>query len=220
MDHKISRRQITKGLGLGVGAAALLTPNVSLANIVTPEQVEGPFYPVDPQADIDTDLTIIEGHTESALGEQVYVRGSVFDIHGQPIEGALVDIWQANHHGKYSHKEDPNTAPLDANFQGWGKNNTDEKGRYGFKTIKPGAYPLSFLGADGWRCRHIHFKVTCKGFKPLITQMYFSGDPLIKQDLEIAKVDKAYQHLLIAQAKPDVNSGLPVYAFDLMLASD
>ena len=42
----------------------------------------------------------------------IYVRGRVTDIHGQPLEGALVDVWQANHFGRYSHPEDPNTATL------------------------------------------------------------------------------------------------------------
>jgi protocatechuate 3,4-dioxygenase beta subunit len=91
-----------------------------------------------------------------------------------------------------------------------------DKGR-DFKTIKPGAYPLSFLGGDGWRCRHIHFKVAQDGHPELITQMYFEGDPLIEQDLEIAKAPEELRHLLIAKPVTDEASGLPLYRFNIVL---
>ena len=184
----------------------------------TPKQVEGPFHPIEAQSDTDTDLSTIEGRAEPAKGEIILVRGRVMDINGCPLEGALVDVWQANHFGRYSHGADPNTAPLDPNFQGWGLMTTDADGRYGFKTIKPGAYPLSFLGGDGWRCRHIHFQVSRPGAEPLTTQMYFHGDPLIEQDLEIAKAPDSLRHRLIAKSEIDAESGLPLYQFDIVLA--
>jgi protocatechuate 3,4-dioxygenase beta subunit len=143
----------------------------------------------------------------------------VFDVEGKPLKDALVDVWQANHYGKYSHAEDPNTAPLDPDFQGWALIMTDSEGRFGFKTIKPGAYPLSFLGEEGWRCRHIHFQVSRPGFNKLTTQMYFDGDPLIEQDLEIAKAPEALRHLLIAKSIADELTGLPLYRFDVVLAA-
>jgi len=49
--------------------------------------------------------------------------------------------------------------------------------------------------------------------------MYFHGDPLIEQDLEIAKVPKELRHLLIAKSKPDEVTGLPLYQFDIVLDS-
>jgi protocatechuate 3,4-dioxygenase beta subunit len=147
----------------------------------------------------------------------ILVRGRVVDTGGKPLSGALVDVWQANHHGRYDHPEDPNTAPLDPHFQGWGLIRTDAEGHYQFKTIKPGAYPLSFLGDDGWRCRHIHFKVAQDGHSELTTQMYFEGDPLIEQDRQIAKVQEELRHLLIAKPVADEASGLPLYRFDIVL---
>ena len=216
LEHP-GRRLFGKKLTASMGVC-MLTPGVALANVATPRQVEGPFYPDTPDQENDTDLTHIKGHSERAEGEVVLVRGRVMDTQGKPLKNAKVDIWQANHHGRYSHQGDPNPAPLDNNFQGWGIMNTDEKGHYGFKTIKPGAYPLKFLGASGWRCRHIHFKVSCDGFKTVTTQMYFEGDPLIEQDLEIAKVPDQYQHLLIASEQQDKQSNLPLFRFDVMLA--
>lgn len=185
----------------------------------TPEQVEGPFHPIEEQADTDLDLTLIEGNSKTAEGEIILVRGQVFDAEGQPLTDALVDVWQANHVGRYSHPEDPNTAPLDPNFQGWGLMTTDSEGRFSIRTIKPGAYPLSFLGEEGWRCRHIHFQVSRPGFDKLTTQMYFHGDPLIEQDLEIAKAPEELRHLLIAKSISDETTGLPLYRFDVVLAA-
>ena len=214
----VSRREVTTQIAMAAGMG-LLGPGIAKAAIPTPKQVEGPFHPVEEQPDTDIDLTRIEGRSNSAEGETILVRGQVFDEQGRPLKDALVDVWQANHHGRYSHPEDPNTAPLDPNFQGWGLMTTSADGNFGFRTIKPGAYPLSFLGEEGWRCRHIHFKVSRPGYRELITQMYFHGDPLIEQDLEIAKAPESLRHLLIAQATADVPTGLPNYRFDLVLAA-
>jgi protocatechuate 3,4-dioxygenase beta subunit len=214
----VSRRDVSRQIGIAAGIS-LLGPGIVKALVPTPEQVEGPFHPIDEQADTDLDLTLVEGHSQSAEGETILVRGQVFDAEGLPLKDALVDVWQANHLGRYSHPEDPNTAPLDPNFQGWGLMTTDWEGRFSFKTIKPGAYPLSFLGEQGWRCRHFHFQVSRPGFGKLTTQMYFHGDPLIEQDLEIAKAPEERRHLLIAKSVSDETTGLPLYRFDVVLAA-
>ncbi len=214
---QLSRRSLSQGLGilLAAGAAA---PVGAVSKLITPPQVEGPFYPVDPDAERDVDLVRLQGRSKPATGEVILVRGVVRSGDGEELPGAVVDIWQANHHGRYSHPKDPNDAPLDPNFQGWGITKTSKEGNYGFRTIKPGAYPLSFLGGSGWRCRHIHFKVSCPGHQALTTQMYFEGDPLIAQDLEIVKAPEELRHLLIASPTQDEVTGLPVYRFDITLA--
>ena len=214
----ISRRELAKQIGL-VTAISMTSSANAIASIITPAQVEGPFYPVDDAADTDLDLTMINGHAETAKGEVILVRGQVRDTEGRPVSGAIVDVWQANHDGRYSHPDDKNTAPLDPNFQGWGLVTTDADGRYGFKTIKPGAYPLSFLGEEGWRCQHIHFIVSEPNFEKLTTQMYFDGDPLIAQDLEVAAVPEEHRHLLIAKSVTDEASGLPMYTFDVVVGT-
>ncbi|MFT5656098.1 MAG: protocatechuate 3,4-dioxygenase beta subunit [Arenicella sp.] len=216
--HNVSRRHVVKRIGLISGLSAMPLGS-ALAKVVTPYQVEGPFHPVDAQADTDLDLTIIDGNSDSAQGTQILVQGRATDADGQPLADALVDVWQANTHGRYSHPKDKNTAPLDANFQGWGLIRTDSDGRYRFKTIEPGPYPLSFLGEEGWRCKHIHFKVSKPGSVELVTQMYFAGDPLIEQDLEIAKVPEQDRGLLISKPALDEATGLPIYQFDMILAN-
>jgi len=217
-NRLMSRREASKSIGMTAGLS-LFGASIAAAAIPTPRQVEGPFHPIDEQADTDLDLTLIDGHAGRATGETILVRGRITGTDGQPLSDALVDIWQANHYGRYSHGKDRNTAPLDPDFQGWGLQRTNDAGQYGFRTIKPGPYPLSFLGEEGTRCRHIHFKVSRPGSRALTTQMYFRGDPLIEQDLEIAKAPKELQHLLIAEAATDAASGLPLYTFDIVLAS-
>ena len=126
----LSRRALNNSIALCLAAGAV-APVSALAAKVTPRQTEGPFYPVEPEAERDIDLTRLEGHSEAALGEQILVRGVVMGPDGAVLPGAVVDIWQANHHGRYSHPRDPNPAPLDPNFQGWGIMKTAAAGAYG-----------------------------------------------------------------------------------------
>jgi protocatechuate 3,4-dioxygenase beta subunit len=190
---KISRRfMLTAGAGI---AASVVSANV-VAGVasLTPENPEGPFYPKHKQLDKDTDLTVIQGHTERAHGQVIHVTGRVVDEQGQPLEGALVDIWQANAYGRYDHEDDPATAPLDPNFQGWGMVKTDADGRYSFTTIKPGAYAVD----SNWsRPPHIHFKISRRGYHELTTQMYFAHETLNENDRLLLGVDEKVRKLLV-----------------------
>lgn len=192
---KYNRRSILKA-GAGVAASAVPATIMAKPAPPTPANPEGPFYPKHQQVDKDTDLTLIEGHTERAQGPVIRVTGEVLDEHGMPVEGALVDIWQANAHGRYHHEDDPATAPEDPNFQGWGMVRTDAKGRYAFTTIKPGAYQV-----DGsWRRPpHIHYKVSRRGFHEITTQMYFAGDPLNDTDRLLQSVAEDARDSLIVE---------------------
>ncbi|MFQ6003989.1 MAG: protocatechuate 3,4-dioxygenase [Woeseia sp.] len=203
-----------------MAASVSMLPGIARGMALTPRQTEGPFYPVDERADRDVDLTMIRGHAGSAQGEAILLRGRVLDVDGRPLDHALVDIWQANHFGRYSHPDDRNTAPLDPGFQGWGLTRTDTNGEYGFKTIRPGAYRLSPTAGSAQRCRHIHFKVSRPGFKNLTTQMYFRGDPLIENDIVMVDTPEELRHLLIADSITDEATGLELYQFDLVLQAD
>lgn len=217
-SKRVSRRNVAQQIGIAAGVS-LLSPVIARAAAVTPEQTEGPFYPIDDQADKDTDLTLIEGHADPARGEVVLVRGRVLNTSGEPLDNVLVDIWQANDAGRYSHPGDTNKVSLDPNFQGWGIAKTNAEGGYGFKTIMPGAYQIPAADGGGLRCRHIHFKVSRPGFQDLTTQMYFDGDPLIEQDLVMADTPEDLRHLLIAHSNIDEDTRLPVYRFDIVLVA-
>lgn len=174
----VSRRTALK-LGMGAAATAVAGLVHAQPRDFTPAQEEGPFYPDRGRPDTDLDLTRVPGRDKAARGEVVVVEGRVTNENGEPVPDVLVDVWQANRHGRYRHEKDPATAPLDPDFHGWGQMVTDAEGRYRFRTIKPGAY-----GAleDWTRPPHIHFKVARRGYQELTTQMYFAGEPLNDTD--------------------------------------
>jgi len=217
-DNTITRRSVTRHLSTLVGGTALLGPGLARALLATPSQTEGPFYPPEPHAETDIDMTLLEGHTERAAGEVILVRGRVTDLGGKPLENARVDIWQANNFGRYAHPDDRNTAPLDPNFQGIGITYTDADGNYGFRTIRPAPYSLSFVGDVGMRARHIHFKVAHEAAGTVTTQMYFAGDPLIGDDIVMRDTPAEDRHLLITSPVRDEDSGLATHYFNIALS--
>ena len=191
--NKISRRSMLT-VSAGLAATAISGTTIGKSMTVTPANPEGPFYPKHKQVDKDTDLTLIEGHAERAQGAVIKVTGQVLDDKGLPVEGALVDIWQANAYGRYHHEDDPATAPTDPNFQGWGMVKTDAEGRYAFTTIKPSAYMVD----DKWsRPPHIHYKVSRRGYHEITTQMYFAGEALNEKDNLLNEVAENERDLLV-----------------------
>ena len=91
----------------------------------------------------------------------------------KPLAGAVLDIWQANAEGRYDN-DDPAHPPARGVFRNRARIVTDESGSYEYETIHPGRYPL-----DETRLRpaHIHYWIRHAGYKDLITQLYFKGDP-------------------------------------------
>lgn len=144
----------------------------------TPEQPQGPFYPLNKPPDTGADLTVVRGKQGKAQGQVIHLTGRVLDTNDKPVPGAQVEIWQANTFGRYTHPNDTNPAPLDPYFKGYGSQRTDHEGHYSFKTIKPGPYPIS---EDRFRTRHVHFIISSTSTR-LITQLYFDGEPLNETD--------------------------------------
>ena len=218
-NNAISRRAFIRfSVITGIASAGIFARDNALATTEqrTPRETEGPFYPLHQQQDKDTDLTLIETHTASAKGEVIIVSGTVFDTQGRIIEGAFIDIWQANTWGRYRHARDPNPAPLDPDFQGWGQTHTDAQGNYRFKTILPGSYPAG----PGWtRPPHIHFKISRSGYTSLTTQMYFPGQALNEVDLILQQHSAAEQKQLIASRDNANTDAIPVFRFDIYLPS-
>lgn len=184
----------------------------------TPEQTEGPFYPENRRGEEDADLVHVKGRSGRAHGQVVQVRGRILDPDCQPVKGAVVEIWQANHWGRYDHERDAdNPRRIDASFQGRARIVTGADGRYVFTTIKPGAYP----GDDsGWmRPPHIHFKVSRRGFHELTTQMYFAGEALNDPDRVRADLSPEERSAVTVafEPAPKIERGAVLGQFDLTL---
>lgn len=220
---KLERRNFLKlGAALSVSSvvgctgAASAKPKEAVVTkrAPTPPEIEGPFYPVTAQHDKDFDLTRIEGKYGVAKGEPVYIVGHVTDEQGNDIEGALLDIWQANTHGRYRHPSDPSSAPLDENFQGWAMIRSEAGGGFRFKTIIPGAYAVT----EEWmRPPHIHFKVSKRGYEELATQMYFPGEALNRVDRLLLSKPKTERSLMIAKFMANKDASIPTYEYHIVL---
>ena len=223
LKSRLNRRELL-GAGIALPLGALAAPGAVAEGCgPTPRQTSGPFYPLYDQVDKDLDLTRMTGHDAAAAGEVILVRGRVVDADCRPVEGVLVDLWQADSNGRYSHPADPNPARRDPNFQGWGQVVTDAEGRYAFRTIKPAAYPLEFLGGRpderaGYRSPHIHFRVSKRGYRELSTQMYFAGEALNDRDILLSRLPEAERPKLVIAPTRGAAADPPLFTFDLTIA--
>jgi protocatechuate 3,4-dioxygenase, beta subunit len=162
----------------------------------TLSEVTGPLFGHEDIGETDSDLT--RQHAGEPLGERIIVTGRVLDGNGRAVPDTLIEVWQANAAGRYSHINDDHSAPLDPNFTGTGRLLTDSNGCYRFLTVKPGAYPWR-NHENAWRPAHIHFSLFGTAFATrLVTQMYFPGDPLFAYDPILKSIpdEKARQRLI------------------------
>ena len=192
--HFINSRRIFLKNSLALGTllvSSLYKPSIGYSDCtLSPKESSGPFYPLSFPIDQDNDLTYLNNKSLSAEGEIIYIKGLVQNESCEPISNALVEIWQACSTGRYNHPDDKNSAKIDSNFQYWGKAITNKDGVYGFKTIKPGSYPVNWFWT---RPPHIHFTISSSEYSTFTTQMYFSGDPLNNKDWLLKKHTKAKQ---------------------------
>lgn len=197
----LSRRKFFNKLGQGA-VAGVIGANVLASEtckfLKTPDQPLGPFYPLQLPSDTNIDLTQVEGNTRSAFGERVLITGVVQDKNCKPIEGAIVEVWQACESGKYNHPSDTSPNKLDPNFQYYAQVITNSKGEYSFKTIIPGEYDAS---ASWRRPPHIHFKVSLRGYEELVTQLYFKGEKLNDFDRILQSLNKDEQNEVVVEFK-------------------
>jgi protocatechuate 3,4-dioxygenase beta subunit len=103
-------------------------------------------------------------------GEPLIVSGTIYSPNGKtPMEGINLYVYQTDATGVYSTSGGENRGT-----RIHGQMRTDAKGRYEFRTIKPGSYPNSRNPA------HIHAYVSGPGYPEYwIDEYHFEGDPFI-----------------------------------------
>lgn len=165
-------------------------------------QMEGPAYiPDSPSLESPCVLPMRTGEP----GEPLIVSGTVRSTSGDPLPGALLDVWQTGANSIYSGLMTEDFLPFDIpndstgipEFNLRGRITADSDGRYEFRTIMPGVEHLGFkqdgspvttlikaLELEGVRPPHIHAMISAEGFHTLITQAYFDGDPLVNGTVE------------------------------------
>lgn len=129
----------------------------------TPEDVEGPFYPVVP-IPMQSNLVRV---SDKLIGEPITLAGRVLDRHGKPVNNVKVEIWQSDGQGIYQHPSQEGNERFDTHFDGFGAQLTNEQGYYNFTTL----YPVPYNG----RPPHIHVKLWQNGGALLTTQLYLEG---------------------------------------------
>jgi protocatechuate 3,4-dioxygenase beta subunit len=212
-DRRLTRRCLMAS-ATGLGALAGLPRGALAALLPTPQQTEGPFYPLELPLDADNDLVQIAGQPAPAAGTILHLDGRVLDPDGRAVRGARVEIWQCDAFGVYHNARD-RRGPADPNFQGFGATNVNEDGAWRFRTIEPVPYP--------GRTPHIHFKIGDPGFEPLTTQMHVAGQPLnardsIYQALPVPARELVTVSLISApDLEPAAKSGAKRAAFDIVL---
>lgn len=175
--HLIGRR-VLESAGLAMASLTLLPVTDAVAQPTllpaTPRQTTGPFYPLDWSGDVDADLVRLAGEAAQAQGTVTHLRGRVLNVRGEPVPGAVMEIWQCDAFGHYRHPRDRQEG-RDAGFQGRGRVAVDADGGFAFRTIRPVPYP--------GRTPHIHVTVAAPGRRePLVTQLYVAGEPLNERD--------------------------------------
>lgn len=206
----IRRRRLLQAAG-GLAASTTL-PAWATDLVATPQQMAGPFYPLEFPLDQDNDLATVKGRNGKAHGEITNVGGRVLDVKGKPMAGVRIEIWQVNGYGRYHHQGDDSDRPIDPNFQGYGTVLSGEDGGYRFRTVKPSAYP--------GRAPHIHFALTRADFGSFTTQMYVAGAPENERDFLLSRIRdrRARESLVVALAA--AGNGELAGAFDIVLAGD
>lgn len=201
------------GAAGALGLAAFDAPGVFAQQLIqTPRQTEGPFYPDKMPLDTDNDLLVINDRITPAVGAVTYVSGRILDSRGEPIRGALVEIWQCDNNGAYLHSGTVNKDKRDTNFQGFGRFLTGSTGEYLFRTIKPVPYP--------GRTPHIHYAVKLKGREKFTTQCYIKGHPGNESDSVLKDIrDARARNSVIVDFAPIKSSRVGELAarFDIVL---
>jgi len=171
----------------------LLSDTLGLSTLVTAQNhrkpigcteatVFGPFHVEGaPERPLGADVA------NGAEGEPCFVRGCVRGFAGEPIAGAVIDVWQADAKGLYDIQYDE----LDEH-RARATLRSAQDGSYHFRSIVATPYPIPHDGPVGqllealnrhpWRPAHLHFRITAPGYETLVTHVFRDGDPYLDSD--------------------------------------
>lgn len=178
----------------------------------TPSQTIGPFY------SMKLGEVPLLGSAPVA-GERIRVAGRVLDGDRRPIEDALVEVWQANTHGRYNHPADQrDELPLDPGFLGYGRFPVDfDTGAFAFDTIKPGPVP----DPEGeMQAPHLNIVISARGMlNHSYTRIYFSDEETANAaDLILGRVPPDRRHTIVAERVDGTEP--PTYRIEICFQGD
>ena len=183
----------------------------TLKHVPSPSQTAGPYLHIG--------LTNRHSVTQIAApgidGERVHLKCRVLDRDGVPLNDAMIEIWQANAGGTYSHPDDPRAPKAKHGFVGFGRAATDANGSCEFETIRPGPIPGP---NNSTQAPHLNVAVFARGILlQLHTRIYFAGTAENETDPVLALVPADRRDTLMARPDPQ---GSGNWLFDIRLRGD
>lgn len=182
----------------------------------TETTVLGPFHVQGaPKLEMGTNLC------QDGKGETCLYSGTVKDLDGKPVEGAVLDIWSDNAEGFYDVQQ-PDQQP-EMNMRG--RLTTGADGRFHFTSIRPVSYPiptdgpvgkmLQHMGRHPYRPGHIHFILSAPGHQTTVTHLFDREDERLDDDCVFGVKES-----LIVDFRPDESGAAKWRAdFDFVLAA-
>jgi catechol 1,2-dioxygenase len=169
---------------LGLSTLVDTINHSDVESLASEPTILGPFYvPESPWRDRGASMVEYDDG-----GEPAVLTGRVTDSAGEPIAGAVLDVWQNAATGFYAVQQ-PDVQPP-TNLRG--RYLTDTNGEYEIRTVRPVPYPIPDDGPVGrllrdtgrhpWRAAHIHAKVSADGFTPLTTHIFDSRSEYLDSD--------------------------------------
>jgi catechol 1,2-dioxygenase len=182
MSNEVRQEFILLSDVLGV-SMLVETINHRTGGTSTESTVLGPFHMVEsPKRELGDNIAL------DGKGTPCLVSGQVTGPDGEPLAGAVVDVWQTNEDGFYDVQQ-PDIQPA-GNLRGLFT--TDEEGRFWFRSVVPRYYPIpddgpvgQLLAATGrhpYRPAHLHFIVDAPGYRPVTTHVFVDDSPYLDSD--------------------------------------
>ena len=184
IGHKCDDKRQEFILASDVMGVSMLVDDINNRRVegATPSTVEGPFHiPNAPEVAHGADMA------KGAPGIPCFVSGKVRGLAGEPVGGAILDLWQTDGEGLY--EEQRRTA------EPWmrGIYRTQPDGSYLIRTVAPISYSIPMDGPIGAffgrttmshiRPAHIHFAISAPGYHGVVTHLFQQGDEYIDNDV-------------------------------------
>lgn len=165
---------------LGASMQTIAINNAAYAD-ATEATVLGPFFVAGaPEIEQGGDIAC------GAPGEPCWVEGSVRDTAGDPLPGAVLEVWECDEDGLYDVQRGPGRTAAR------GRLRADADGGFRFWALTPVPYPIPHDGPVGrllaacrrspMRAPHLHFMVSAGGCRTLVTHIFVAGDALRRGD--------------------------------------
>jgi hydroxyquinol 1,2-dioxygenase len=148
----------------------------------TPSTVEGPFHVASPP-----EFPNGGDMAKDAPGIPCFVSGTVRGLRGEPISGAVLDLWQTDGEGFYEEQRKIDEPWMRGLYR------TQPDGSYLIRTVAPISYTIPMDGTIGelmthtnishMRPAHIHFAISAPGYHGVTTHLFQRGDQYIDNDV-------------------------------------